>query len=69
MIGEFQPKTTSRSRVVRVFHFALAALLYNVWVILNARVEKHIKVIKLKLSCLWSLPSRLTDLEEKSPYG
>lgn len=64
MIGQFYPKTTSNSFVIRVFYFVLAVLLYNVWVLLNARVKEHVIVIRLKLSCLWSLPSspcRLVD--------
>jgi hypothetical protein len=57
MIGQFYPKTTSNSYVIRVFYFVLAVLLYNVWVLLNARVKEHVIVVRLKLSCLWSLPS------------
>jgi hypothetical protein len=57
MIGQFYPKTTSNSYVIRVFYFVLAVLLYNIWVLLNARVREHVIVIRLKLSCLWSLPS------------
>lgn len=68
-IGEFLPKTTSRSYTIRVFYFALAVLLYNVWIILNAHAEKHIKVIKLKLLCLWFLFSSLPALEESLPSG
>ena len=64
MIGQFYPKTTSNSYAVRVFYFVLAVLLYNVWVLLNARVKEHVIVIRLKLSCLWSLqstPCKLAD--------
>lgn len=64
MIGEFQSKTTSNRYVVRVFYFVLAVLLYNVWVLLNARVKNHVKVVRLKLSCFWSLPSGIIDLEK-----
>jgi len=68
-IGEFLPKTTSRSHVIRVFYFALAILLYNVWVVLNAHAGKIIKVIRLKLSCLWSLLSNIVSIEENLPAG
>jgi len=68
MIGQFYPKTTSNSYVIRVLYFVLAVLLYNVWVLLNARVKEHVIVVRLKLLCLWSLPFGLTDLE-KSPDG
>jgi IS4 transposase len=64
MIGEFQSKTTSNSYVVRVFYFVLAVLLYNVWVLLNARVKNHVKVVRLKLSCFWSLPPSIMDIEK-----
>jgi IS4 transposase len=65
MIGQFQPKTTSNSHVIRVFYFVLAVLLYNIWVLLNARVKTHVKVVGLKLSCFWSLPSGIIDLEKR----
>lgn len=68
-IGEFLPKTTSRSRVVRVFYFALAVLLYNVWVVLKARARERLKVIRLKLLCLWSLHPSITPLREDLPAG
>ena len=64
MIGQFYPKTTSNSYAIRVFYFVLAVLLYNVWVLLNARVKEHVIVVELKLSCFWSspsLPSKLAD--------
>jgi len=64
MIGQFYPKTTSNSYVVRVFYFVLAVLLYNVWVLLNARIREHVIVIRLKLSCLWSLPSNPCKLAD-----
>ena len=69
MIGQFHPKTTSNSYVVRVFYYVLAVLLYNVWVLLNVRVKECVIVVRLKLSCLWSLPSRLTDLEKNGTHG
>lgn len=68
-IGEFLPKTTSRSHVVRVFYFALAVLLYNVWVILKAHAEEHLKVIRLKLLCLWPLFSSIPSLGDDLPTG
>jgi hypothetical protein len=64
MIGQFYPKTTSNSYVIRVLYFVLAVLLYNVWVLLNARVKEHVIVIRLKLSCLWSLPSNPCKLAD-----
>jgi IS4 transposase len=57
MIGQFYPKTTSNSYAIRIFYFVLAVLLYNVWVLLNARVKEHVIVTMLKLSCLWSSSS------------
>ena len=66
MIGEFHPKTTSNKYAVRVFYFVLAVLLYNVWVLLNARAKNHVKVVRLKLSCFWSVPSGIIDLERSS---
>jgi len=65
MIRQFQSKTTSNSYAVRVFYFVLAVLLYNVWVLLNARVKNHVKVVRLKLSCFWSLPSGIINLEKR----
>lgn len=64
MIGQFYPKTTSNSYVIRVLYFVLAVLLYNVWVLLNARVKEHVIVTRLKLSCLWSLPSNPCKLAD-----
>jgi hypothetical protein len=46
-----------------VFYFVLTVLLYNVWVLLNARVVNHVKVVRLKLSCFWSLLPSIIDLE------
>jgi hypothetical protein len=68
-IGEFLPKTTSRSHVVRVFYFALAVLLYNVWVILKAHARERLKVIRLKLICLWSFFTDIALLQEDLPTG
>lgn len=65
MIGQFQSKTTSNSYAIRVFYFVLAVLLYNIWVLLNTRVKNHVKVVRLKLSCFWSLPSSIIDLEKR----
>ena len=53
-IGEFLPKTTSRSWVVRVFNFIFACLIYNAWVVLNARATKPLTTIALKLNYIWS---------------
>lgn len=57
MIGQFFAKTTTGDYAVRVWYFVLAILLYNVWVILNAKVKNHVIVLRLKLACFWSLPS------------
>jgi hypothetical protein len=37
-VGEFLPKTTSRTFSVRLFYFLLAVALYNCWVLVNLRV-------------------------------
>ena len=57
MIGQFFAKTTTDDYAVRVWCFVLAILLYNVWVLLNARVKDHVIVVRLKLACFWSLPT------------
>jgi hypothetical protein len=57
MIGQFFAKTTTDDYAVRVWYFVLAILLYNVWVLLNARVKDHVIVVRLKLACFWSLPT------------
>ena len=57
MIGQFFAKTTCGCYAVRVWYFVLAVLLYNWWVLLNARVRNHVIVLRLKLACLWSLPT------------
>jgi len=56
MIGQFFAKTTSGDYMVRVWYFVLAVLLYNVWILLNAKVKNHVIVVRLKLACFWSLP-------------
>lgn len=68
-IGEFLPKTTSRSHIVRFFYFTLAVLLYNVWVILRAHAKKPIKTIKLKLLFLWTLCTNIPLFEESLQAG
>jgi hypothetical protein len=55
-IREFLPKTTSRSWIVRVFNFIFACLLYNVWVVLNARAQTPTITIALKLNYIWNFP-------------
>jgi len=40
-IREFLPKTTSRSRLVRIFNFIFACLVYNAWVVLNAKAHNN----------------------------
>ena len=57
MMGQFFAKTTCDDYAVRVWYFVLAVLLYNVWVLLNARAKDHVIVVRLKLSCLWSSPA------------
>jgi len=53
-IREFLPKTTSRSWVVRIFNFIFACLLYNTWVVLNAKAQTPITTIAIKLSYIWN---------------
>jgi len=53
-IREFLPKTTSRSWLVRIFNFVFACLLYNAWVILNAKTQEPITTIAMKLNYIWS---------------
>jgi len=52
-IGEFLPKTTSRSWVVRIFNFIFACLIYNAWVVLNAKAQEPLTTINMKLNYLW----------------
>jgi hypothetical protein len=66
-IREFLPKTTSRSWVVRVFNFIFACLIYNAWVILNAKAQEPITTITMKLNYIWH-SSTLYQMEiEASP--
>jgi hypothetical protein len=66
-IREFLPKTTSRSWVVRVFNFLLACLIYNAWVVINARAQTSTITITLKLNYIWSsLILHLTQTEDPS---
>jgi len=53
-VREFLPKTTSRSWLVRIFNFIFACLLYNAWVILNARAQEPLTTITMKLNYIWS---------------
>jgi len=55
MINEFLPKTTSRSWIVRIFYFILACLIYNTWVVLNARAKEKITTIAIKLNYIWNI--------------
>lgn len=55
MINEFLPKTTSRSWIVRIFYFILACLIYNTWVVLNARAREKITTIAIKLNYIWNI--------------
>jgi hypothetical protein len=53
-IREFLPKTTSRSWIVRIFNFILACLIYNAWVVLNARAREPLTTITMKLNYIWN---------------
>jgi hypothetical protein len=53
-IREFLPKTTSRIWLVRIFNFIFACLIYNAWVVLNARTQEQITTITMKLNYIWS---------------
>ena len=53
-IREFLPKTTSRSWLIRTFNFVFACLIYNAWVVLNAKTREHITTIAMKLNYIWS---------------
>jgi len=67
-IREFLPKTTSRSWVVRIFNFIFACLLYNTWVVLNARAQTPITTIAIKLTHIWnSLILMMAMKTEASP--
>ena len=54
-IGEFLPKTTSRNWVVRIFYFAFACLIYNTWVVLNAKAREKMTTIAIKLNYLLNI--------------
>jgi hypothetical protein len=54
-IREFLPKTTSRSWIVRIFYFVLACLIYNAWIVLNARAREWIATIAIKLNYIWNV--------------
>lgn len=41
MYNQFLMKTTSRNYVVRLFYFLLACLMYNAWVMYNARQQQN----------------------------
>ena len=63
-IGEFLPKTTSRSWIARVFYFIFACLIYNAWVVLNAKAQEPLTTISMKLNYLWnSLTLRQMEIE------
>ena len=49
-IREFLPKTTSRNWTVRIFNFIFACLIYNAWVILNAKAREHVTTLEIKLT-------------------
>jgi putative transposase len=66
-IREFLPKTTSRIWAVRIFNFIFACLLYNTWVVLNAKTRTPTITIALKLNYIWSfLILHLTQTEDPS---
>jgi len=52
-IREFLPKTTSKNWTVRIFHFVLACLIYNAWVVLNAKAQEPLTTIDMKLNYIW----------------
>ena len=52
-IREFLPKTTSRNWVIRVFYFVFACLIYNAWVVLNAKAQETLTTIDMKLNYIW----------------
>ena len=39
---DFMGKTTSKDYAVQLFYFLFAALLYNVWILVNAVVSRRI---------------------------
>jgi len=66
-INEFLPKTTSRSWTVRIFHFVLACLIYNAWVVLNAKAQEAL-TIDMKLNYIW-YSFTLHQMEIEAPPG
>ena len=66
-IREFLPKTTSRSWIVRIFHFIFACLVYNAWVVLNAKAQQPITTIALKLNYIWHFVTLYRMEIEASP--
>jgi hypothetical protein len=66
-IREFLPKTTSRSWVVRIFNFIFACLIYNAWVVLNARAQEPTTTIALKLNYIWNFLTHHQKETEASP--
>ena len=67
-INEFLPKTTSRSWTVRIFHFVLACLIYNAWVVLNAKAQEALTTISMKLNYIW-YSFTLHQMEIEAPPG
>jgi hypothetical protein len=43
-------------RILRIFNFIFACLLYNAWVVLNARAQTPMTTIALKLNHIWNFP-------------
>jgi len=66
--SEFLPKTTSRSWGIRIFYFIFACLIYNAWVVLNARDQEPIITITMKLNYIWH-SSTLYQMEMKASPG
>lgn len=66
-VREFLPKTTSRSWAVRVFNFIFACLLYNVWVVLNAKTQTPTITIAMKLNYIWNFLTHHQKEMEASP--
>jgi len=68
-IREFLPKTTSRSWTARIFNFIFACLLYNTWVVLNARAQTPITTIAIKLSYIWNFLILMMAIETEASSG
>jgi len=68
-IREFLPKTTSRSWIVRIFNFIFACLLYNAWVVLNAKTQTPITTIAIKLTYIWNFLILMMAMKAEASPG